>query len=160
MRTPPLVLCVRLVTGAAVVLAALCGLGCGSSSPGPAALDTRNDTCAHCRMAVSDARFAAQLVAPGEEPKFFDDLGCLREYLKARTPPTGSTAFVASYRTRAWVAARDAVYLENASVETPMGFHLLAFEDAAGRDADPAAQGGRRLDAAAVFGGRLPGDAR
>ena len=30
-----------------------------------------------CRMAVSAAGVAAQVVAPGEEPRFFDDIGCL-----------------------------------------------------------------------------------
>jgi hypothetical protein len=83
----------------------------------------------------------------------------LREYLEATTPPKGSTAFVASYRTRAWLQAREAAYLKNDSVETPMGFHLLAFEDAARRDADPVAASGERLAADAVFGGRLPGSA-
>ena len=144
--------------------AALCAVlalgGCASSVPGPATLDTRNDACAHCRMTVSDARFAAQLVAPGEEPKFFDDIGCLREYLKAAAPAPGSVAYVASHRTRAWVPARDAFYLRHESIETPMGFHLVAFEDAAGRDAAPAAAGGEKLDAAAVFGDRLPGKVR
>jgi copper chaperone NosL len=160
MRVPDRILCIRAAAAGFVLWAALRGLGCAPSPPGPASLDTRNDTCAHCRMAVSDARFAAQIVAPGEEPKFFDDIGCLREYLKATTPPPGSLVFVASYLTRAWLPAGDAVYLKNDSIQTPMGFHLVAFEDAARRDADPAAQGGERLGATAVFEGRLPGGMR
>ncbi len=148
------------LAAALTLCVALLSFGCGASGPGPATLDTRNDMCAHCRMTVSDARFAAQLVAPGEEPKFFDDIGCLREYLKTATPVPGSIAYVASYRTHAWVPARDAFYLRHESIETPMGFHLVAFEDAAGRDAAPAAAGGEKLDAAAVFGDRLPGSAR
>ena len=35
-------------------------LACSRGPLGPAPLDTRNEACAHCRMAVSDARFAAQ----------------------------------------------------------------------------------------------------
>ncbi len=50
-------------------------------------------------MAVSSARFASQIVAPGEEPRFFDDLGCLAAYLRehparrlARWPTSPTTA--------------------------------------------------------------------
>ena len=143
---------IRVVACVIIVVAA-----CSSRAPGPAVLDVRNDACAHCRMSVSDAKFAAQLVAPGEEPKFFDDVGCLREYLKgASSLAPGSVAYVASHRTGAWVPASGAVYVYAEAIETPMGFHLLAFENAGDRDADPAAAGAERIDAAAVFGGRLP----
>ena len=50
-----------------------------SGPPGPAALDTQNEVCSWCRMSISDIHTAAQLAAPGEEPKFFDDVGCLRD---------------------------------------------------------------------------------
>ena len=122
-----------------------------SAAQQPAAVDTRNDSCAHCRMAVSDVRFAGQIVAPGEEPMFFDDLGCLRDYLQGKPAPTGATAYVADHRTKAWVVAAEAVFVRNEQVETPMGSHLLAFADAASRDADPDARGAR-MTAADVFG--------
>ena len=41
----------------------------------------RTTPCGYCRMIVSDQRFASQIVAPYEEPRFFDDLGCLARYL-------------------------------------------------------------------------------
>ncbi len=133
--------------GAVVILA------CSRGTPGPAPLDTRVEACARCRMAVSDARFAAQLVAPSEEPRFFDDVGCLRDFLRdARNPPRGATAFVADHRTRAWVPAAVAVYTLAPSIDTPMASHLLAHADDASRDADPAARAGRRLTAGEVFG--------
>ena len=77
------------------LLAAAATVACGGGAPEPAALDTRNEPCASCRMAVSRAVFASQLVAPGELPRFFDDLGCLADYLKAGRAPAGATAFVA-----------------------------------------------------------------
>ena len=43
---------------------------------------------------VSDLRFAAQLTAPGHEPKFFDDAGCLRDWLKAPREEAPWTAWV------------------------------------------------------------------
>lgn len=134
----------------AMLTAAACG---GGTSP--AALDTRAGVaCASCRMTVSDARTASQIVAPGEEPLFFDDLGCLREHRSTHPLASGAMVYVADHHTGAWVPAGDAVYARAGGVETPMGSHLLAWASAAARDADPASRGAEPLDAAAVVGPR------
>jgi copper chaperone NosL len=110
-------------------------------------------------MAVSDVRFAAQLAAPGEEPRFFDDIGCLRDFLAEGPPlPRGTVAFVADHRTREWVPAGRAVYTRREGLETPMASHLVAHGSAASRDADPAAAGGTPVGAAEIFGPRGPPD--
>jgi copper chaperone NosL len=150
MRTPPVLL--------ALALAA----ACSSGSPEPAALDTRNDACSACRMAVSNAAFAAQLVAPGEEPRFFDDVGCLGDYLRAGRAPANAVVFVADHRTRAWVRADRALYSRVPGLETPMGSHVVAHADAASLAADPDARDGTPVTAAELFGSsaRSPGGSR
>lgn len=126
---------------------------CTPGPPEPAALDTRNESCGFCRMAVSEARFASQIAAPSEEPRFFDDIGCLAHYLSAGPKlPRGAVAFVADHRTRTWVRADRAVYTRVDALGTPMGSHLIAHADAASRDADPDAAGGRPQTPAEVFG--------
>ena len=103
-------------------------------------------------MTVSSARFASQLVAPGEEPRFFDDLGCLAAYLgeHASLPP-GAIAYVADHRSGEWVPAATAVYTRVPGLETPMGSHVVAHASAASRDGDPAATGGTAVDAACLL---------
>jgi copper chaperone NosL len=136
---------------------ALAVAACTRGPPGPAALDTRHDACAQCRMAVSDARFAAQLVAPGEEPRFFDDLGCLRDFLRSGTPvPRGAIAFVADHRTKEWVRAAMAAYTRVDALETPMGSHLVAHAHPSSRAADPVTVRGVGLTAVEVFGAIPP----
>jgi copper chaperone NosL len=113
-------------------------------------------------MVVSDQRFASQLVAPAEEPAFFDDMGCLANYL-TRTPqlPPGAVVYVADHRTKAWVAADRAVYTRVDALSAPMGSHVIAHASAASRDADVEAAGGTAVDPRDVFpGGRPPGVAR
>jgi copper chaperone NosL len=131
------------------LLPAACGPR-GAARPAP--LDTANEACRWCRMAVSNVRFAAQLAAPGEEARFFDDVGCLRDFLRegGRLPP-GTIAYVADHRTRAWVPAADAVYTRVSSLQTPMGSHLVAHADATSRDADPDVAGGTPLTPGDVF---------
>jgi copper chaperone NosL len=127
-------------------------LACTRSPPGPAPLDTRNEACAQCRMLVSDGHLASQLVTPGEEPLFFDDLGCLARYLAQHSPRRAAVAYVADHRTLAWVRASKAVYTLQPSLSTPMNSHLLAHRDEASRDADPASAGGRSLSTQDVLG--------
>jgi copper chaperone NosL len=143
-----------------LLLAACAVAAC--AAPGPAPLDTRSESCSFCRMAVSDPRFAAQLVAPSEEPRFFDDVGCLASYLRAkRELPKGARAYVADHRHQAWIDAATAVYARVETLETPMGSHIVAHADAASRAEDAEAKDGKPLTAADVFGpsgppGRTP----
>ena len=138
----------RLVSALSVVLLAACGDG----AQGPAPLDTKNEACAWCRMSVSDLRFAAQLTSPGHEPKFFDDAGCLRDWLKAPREEAPWTAWVTDHRTKEWVKAKDAFFTRNPAVQTPMNSGLVAHASAASRDADQAANGGTAVPAAEVIG--------
>jgi copper chaperone NosL len=126
---------------------------CGSGSIVPAALDTSNEACRHCRMIVSDPRLSAQIVARGEEPQFFDDIGCVREYLRSTQPPGAAVVFVADHRTGEWARAVDAVYTRSHTLATPMGSGLLAHRDATSRAADPSAAGGEPLTWEAAFDG-------
>lgn len=144
----------RAVLAAAVVTST----ACASGPPEPAALDVRAEACATCRMAVSDPVFASQVVAPGEIPRFFDDLGCLAAFLLAGKAPPNAAVFVADHRTRAWVRAEDAVFTRVAGLETPMGSHAVAHRDAASRDQDDRARGGVPVTRDELLGpGPLPG---
>jgi copper chaperone NosL len=132
---------------------ALAAIACASGPPPPAPLDTGNDACRFCRMAVSNRRFAAQLAAPSEEAMFFDDIGCLRDFLKQQESlPSGTIAYVADHRTGEWVAAAQALYTKSPGVATPMASGLIAHRDVASRDQDQAARGGTPVPAADILG--------
>ena len=139
--------------GAATLALLIVLAGCAGGALEPAPLDTRQEACAACRMAVSEARFAAQIVAPGEVPRFSADLGCLASYLKAGRAPQHAAVFVADHRTRAWVRGQDATYTRVPELATPMGSHLIAHADAASRDQDPAARAGTPVARSEVFPG-------
>jgi copper chaperone NosL len=140
-----------------LVLTAALAAGCHAGPVTVARLDPARDQCGFCRMVVSDQRYASQLVAPYEEPRFFDDMGCLSNYLaSAPALRSGTVAYVADHRTRIWVRADQAVYTRVDTITEPMGSHIVAHESAASRAADPDAASGTAIDVQAVFGGRLP----
>ena len=146
--------------------AAACALavllfGCAGGPPRPATLDTRNDACGACRMAVSNPRFAAQIVAPGEEPVFFDDVGCLADYLRQHgTQPARAVAYVADHRTSEWVPAAAAIFTRVAGLDTPMGSHVIAHASSSSRDADTAARVGTDVPPATLFPTPIPDGTR
>lgn len=140
-----------------IAVLAIVSAACGSGPEPPAPLDAASESCRFCRMAVSESRFAAQIVAPGEEPAFFDDIGCFGAHVSHAGPwPRGAIAYVADHRTRAWVPAIHAVYTRVPDLETPMGSHLIAHADSASRDADAAARRGAVVDPKEIFGSSAP----
>jgi copper chaperone NosL len=122
----------------------------------PAALDPRNETCRWCRMPVSNPYLAAQVTAPGEEPVFFDDVGCLRDYLRDHPSDAGTVAWVADHRTGTWVRAAAAAYELCPSIDTPMGSHLIAWTDATSRRSDTAVANCAPKSPREIFGTNPP----
>ena len=149
----------RLRLAVTLALSPLVWLAACGGEPRPAALEA-STPCAFCRMTVSDVHFAAQLVAAGEEPLFFDDIGCLAGYL-AGGAGTDRLAYVADHRTGEWVRASDAVFSHASRLASPMNSHLIAHASAESRDMDPAARGAEPRTPEAIFGPTgPPGGAR
>jgi copper chaperone NosL len=107
-------------------------------------------------MGVTDPRFASQLVVAGDEPRFFDDLGCLTRYLAdpANVTPPHAGVFVADHRTTRWVRADQAVFTRVDALQAAMGSHIIAHESTASRDADPDAKNGAPVERETVVGTR------
>lgn len=116
------------ILGGLIFLVCIVAVGCGT--PGVKAVDIYpEDMCAFCRMAVSDQRFACEIVTESSEALKFDDIGCLDHYLKAK-PGTVTVAeiFYKDYASKNWVRASAATIVET-DVMTPMGSGKVAFAD-------------------------------
>jgi copper chaperone NosL len=83
------------------------------------------EPCAHCKMLVSDKRYAAQLVDEAGDHRFFDDIGCMVLFMDARKPP--ERVWVRESTSGTWVDARTARYVQGA--RTPMDFGFEARND-------------------------------
>jgi nitrous oxide reductase accessory protein NosL len=120
------------MTPLAAALAA-CGKK-GSWADGMAEIKWDRDTCARCSMAISDRRFAAEIVGGPQAKVFkFDDIGCVSFFIRDKV---AEMPWLAEAATRLWVAdmtnqgeaikwldARTAHYISKAS---PMAYNYAA----------------------------------
>jgi copper chaperone NosL len=108
------------------VIAALFFMACASEALGPAEIAFGSETCAHCRMVISEKRFSAQAVSRAHDPLFFDDLDCLRRHIAAKSLPGEARVFVSDYHSASWIAAPEADFFRCQNIATPMNSGLIA----------------------------------
>jgi len=110
----------------------------GGCTVGPTDIQYGKDTCASCRMQITDPRFGSELVTRHGKAYTFDAVECLVGFTLRGTVPAAETHSV-------WVSdfanpghlidARTARYLKTDAVRSPMGLNVLAFAGEAEREA-------------------------
>lgn len=105
------------------VVLALGALGCAVA--GPTDPVWGKQTCGHCRMLVSDPSYAGQVLTNRDERVFFDDVGCMVEYVEEHP---GVARELWARENGAWVDARKARYRTGAA--TPMDYGFVPAEGA------------------------------
>ena len=99
-------------------------------------------------MMISSLDHAAQAVAPGEEPRFYDDRGCLAKDVASL--PSDARLFVQLDTGAGWIEASAAFFAFPTNVKTPMGYGVTAFRTEA--EAARVDRGGRARKWAEVVG--------
>ena len=94
------------------------------------------DACAFCRMAISEKRFACELITKDGDAIKFDDIGCMLHYRKERAELVAAT-FVVDFETREWLKSEEAYFVKSKVFKTPMDGNVVAFKT--GTDAAAAA---------------------
>ncbi len=110
----------------AALLGATLGVAC-KPSDAPAEPVWGKEPCAHCRMLVSDKRYAAQALDEAGERRFFDDIGCMVLWTEAH--PRSAHTWVKDATSGVWRDAATARYAPGA--RTPMDFGFEARSDGA-----------------------------
>lgn len=111
---------------AAVAVLALAPAACGVR---PAHVHLGADECAHCRMVITDRRFAAQLLTDRGRAYLFDSIECLAAFARSGQVPEerAHSLLVTDFPSAdGWIDARTATFLRSPSVQSPMGSGLTA----------------------------------
>lgn len=95
----------------------------------PEEIDSDNDVCEVCGMAIDDDQYATEIILENDKVLKFDDLGDLYVWLDENQDEEIGAAFVRDFNTKEWVHLEDATYVHNEEEETPMGFNVISFEN-------------------------------
>lgn len=96
----------------------------------PAEIHYGSDECSHCRMMITDARFASQLVTETGKVIKFDSIECLAGYTgDHKTELESAKAWVSDFNNPGrWLAVSKAQIIRSKVINSPMGASLLALE--------------------------------
>jgi len=102
---------------------------CETSKFEPVALATE-DMCSYCKMAISEKRYAAELIDSEAQTFKFDDIGCMANFIRSKKNTANSVAyFVMDFDERRWIKAEDAYYVRSSELSTPMNGGIIAFKN-------------------------------
>ena len=91
--------------------------------------------CAQCKMAISEKRYAAELVDADNNVVKFDNMNCMLRYAASQNLRHKAVAwFVMDSEGREWLDARQALLVKSSSIPGPMGSGFLALKDPARAD--------------------------
>lgn len=100
----------------------------GGCSQQPAEIHYGGDECAHCKMMITDNRFAAQIVTETGKSIKFDAIECMAAYAGDHKSELKEAKFWVSNfdQPGTWTAIQDAVIIRSNQIKSPMGASLLA----------------------------------
>lgn len=102
-------------------------LGCRTARLQPVDLDA-SDMCALCKMAITETRYAAEVLDKDGGVFKFDNLDCMGRFVTDRQLKDKTAAyFVRDYDGAGWLKAEGAGYVKSARIPSPMDSGLAAF---------------------------------
>lgn len=120
----------RVLLWAACLIVGVTALAnCQKQAVAPVAL-APEDMCAYCKMAISEKRYAAELIDSEGQVFKFDDMGCMANFIKSKKSNAKIVAyFVMDFDAPQWVKAEEAYYLRSPELRTPMNGGVVAFKN-------------------------------
>lgn len=114
----------------AVVLLVLAAAFVSGCSQKPQEVRYGEDQCAHCKMVITDPRFASEIVTSKGKAIKFDAIECMASYIKNNQDELADAKLWVSdfAKEGSWVDARKAYYVQSQEIQSPMGKSLLAFK--------------------------------
>lgn len=110
------------------VISLMLALLVAACSQEPDEINYGSDECQHCKMIISDNRFAAQLVTTKGKAIKFDAIECLAAYTHAQAQNIeGALVWISNFNDPGkWLSAKQAIFIKSEVINSPMGASLLA----------------------------------
>lgn len=114
-----------------IVTTAIASIMLSSCSVGPEPIAFGSNDCDHCKMTISDNRYGAELVTKKGRVYKFDDLHCLKDFLKdgvVSNDNINSLWVVDFSKKDTLINVEKSFLLHNPELKSPMGSNIAAFE--------------------------------
>ena len=102
----------------------------GSCNAGPEAITVGRDNCSHCKMSISDIKYAAEIVTPKGKVYKFDDVKCLLAFKNEKTIDEAEVKdiYLSDFSPpHNLVNSNKAFLLQGGSIHAPMNGDVVAF---------------------------------
>lgn len=104
--------------------------GCGAKKKfEPSPIQEGVDTCAVCKMMITDDHNATQIILNNGKAYKFDDIGDLFVWLDDNKDADINVKYVRDYHTKEWIELEDAFYTYDEDFKTPMSFGVYSFKN-------------------------------
>lgn len=114
----------------------------------PKPIEFGHDNCEYCKMGISDTRFGAELVTKKGRNYKFDDLHCLKGFLKDKIvdqDQVHSLWVIDFSNPEKLINAEEVFFVHNQELKSPMGSNVAAFENRNSFDEYYSKNGGKTL---------------
>ena len=112
-----------------MIVSTMVVVACSSGDYKPVAINEDTDRCVICNMAIKDDQFATQIITTEGQALKFDDLGCLHTWQEENGTATVGATYVRDYNSLQWIKYEKAYYVYDSSIQTPMAYGIISFED-------------------------------
>ena len=126
---------------AVIVAVALLAAACSAKAAGPPEIVVDASACSHCGMLISEPVYAAAYQARRQEPRVFDEIGCMLDAVRSETA-SPIHIWVQDAAGAGWLDADEAIFVASPRIKTPMNGGVLAYAEAAPAAKAAAAHGG------------------
>lgn len=131
-----------------VALTAVLLVSLSSCTSGPQAIAFGQDPCDDCRMTIMEPQFAAEVLTKKGRAYKFDDLHCLKNFLKKGTvaPADIAQAFCIDFNDKkTFLPVETTSYVVSEQIKSPMNGHTAAFATQAAAEQSAKAVDGRLM---------------
>lgn len=112
-----------------VVLMLIFFSGCNN---GPATIQAGRDNCTHCKMTISDIKYAAEIVTQKGKAYKFDDIVCLLSFTKEKTIDEKEIKdiYLSDFcQPHEFIKSGEALLLKGGNIHAPMNGDVIAFSN-------------------------------
>lgn len=113
-------------------LTAIAAFTISCQSGGPQDIKLGSDQCDHCKMTITDAKYAAELVTDKGRVYKFDDLKCMQDYATSNTDKSANAkTYATDFSTGKFIETSTATIIQGGSIKSPMSGNYQVYSDKA-----------------------------